>query len=171
MLGVMNNLLAISGNVRWVARYGSSRSSAPVRLIAPAPAEAEPRAAAAATAPRPAAAQRPRPLDQRAQARTELEHALGLGENRAGGARVTQREMRARELETDRAGHARKTRIELRPQPVGARQRRSRLPVSGLVEGDPCRRNMDDCGGRVVTETLRVDDRLGRPCAFGALPP
>ena len=37
----MNNLLAISGNVRWVARYGSSRSSAPVRLIAQAPAESE----------------------------------------------------------------------------------------------------------------------------------
>ena len=37
----MNSRLAISGKVRWVARYGSSRSSAAVRLIAQAPADPE----------------------------------------------------------------------------------------------------------------------------------
>ena len=117
---------------------------APVRLIAQAPADSE-LAATRSRSFRASSTKEPR-------SGRRLEHALGLGENRAGGARFAQGEMRAGELETDLDGHPRKTMIELRPQTVGARQRRSRLPVSGLVEGDPCRRSMDDC--RVAAETF-----------------
>ena len=48
-----------------------------------------------------AVVQLPRLLDERAQVRAELEHPLGLGENRAGGARLAECEMGACELEPD----------------------------------------------------------------------
>ena len=75
------------------------------------------------------------------------------------------------ELETDFDGHPGHPVVEHGPQTVGARQRRSRLRVSGLVECDACRRSVHDCAARVVTETLLVDGRLCRPCAFGGLSP
>jgi hypothetical protein len=85
-----NSRLAISGNVRWVARYRSSRSSAPVRLIAHSPADPE----LAATRSR---SSRASPTREPA----ELEHALGLRENRAGGARLRECEVGTCELEAD----------------------------------------------------------------------
>ena len=79
--------------------------------------------------------------------------------------------MRACELEPDFDGQPGKAVVEQRSQTVGARQRRSRLLASSLVECDPCRRSVHDCAARVVTEALLVDDRLCRPCAFGCLAP
>ena len=110
-------------------------------------------------------------LDERAQVRAELEHALGLAENGAGGARVGECEVGACELEPDFDGPPREAVVEQRSQTVDARQRRSRLVAPALVECDPRRRSVHDCAARVVTETLLVDDRLCRPCAFGGLAP
>ena len=130
----MNSLLAISGNVRCVARYGSSRSSAPVRLIAQAPSGPE----VAATRSRSSRASSTREPRSRAQ----LEHPLGLGENRAGRAGLAEREMGAGELEPDLDGQPGNAVVEQRPQTVRARQRRARvlLPAPRGARRVPSRR-------------------------------
>ena len=118
-----------------------------------------------------AVAQVPRLPDQGTHVRAELEHALGLRENRAGSARLGECEVGTCELEADVDGQPGKPVVEHGPQTVRAHQRRSRLCVSGLVECDPCRRSVHECAARVVSETLLVDDRLRGPCAFGGLAP
>ena len=117
VLREMNSRLAISGNVRWVARYGSSRSSAPVRLIAQAPAGP---VVAATRSCSSRASSTSEPMSG-----TELEHPLGLGENRAGGAGIGECEVGACELEPDLDGQPGNAVVEHRPQTVRARQRRA----------------------------------------------
>ena len=97
-------------------------------------------------------------LDQRAHLRTELEHPLGLGQNRAGRAGLGQREMGARELEADLDGQPGKAVVEHRPQTVRARQRRAGILLSRLMEGYARRRHMRERARRVVAQTGLLDD-------------
>ena len=99
-----------------------------------------------------AVAQLPRFVDQRAHVRTELEHPLGLGENRAGRAGIGQCEMGACELEPDLDGQPGNTVVEQGPQTVRARQRRAGIFRSRLVECDARRRHVHDRARRVVAE-------------------
>ena len=101
-------------------------------------------------------------VDQRAHVRPELEHLLGLGEHRPGGACVGEREMGARELEPDRDGQPRNAVVEQRPQPMGARERRAGVLGSALVECDARGRHMHERARGVVAEARRVDVRLCR---------
>ena len=77
--------------MRWVARYGRSRSSAPVRLIAEEPAGARRR--------RHALAHLPCPLGKGAEVRATHEHPFGFGEDRASGGGLAQCEMGVYERE------------------------------------------------------------------------
>ena len=158
----MKSRLAISGKVRWVARYGSSRSSAPVRLIAQAPAEPGGRLDAVA--------QLARIVDEEAQVGAELEHPLGLGEDSAGGGRLAEREMGAYELEPDLDGEPGKAVVEQWPQTVGARQRGACVIVSPLVECDACRRDISQRAPRVVAEARLLDEGQRRPRVSPASP-
>jgi hypothetical protein len=83
-----------------------------------------------------ALAQLPRILDQRTHVGTDLEHPLGLGEDRAGRAGLGEREMSACELEAHLDGQPGKTVIEQRSQTVRARQRRARILRSRLMQRD-----------------------------------
>ena len=112
-----------------------------------------------------------RVLDERAHVGTELEHLLGLGEDRAGGAGLGEREMGAGELEPDLDGQPGKTVIQQRPQTVRAGQRRARILRSRLVERDARRRHVRERAGRVVAQARLLDERLRRPRALPCLAP
>ena len=115
--------------------------------------------------------QLPRLLDERAHVGTQLEHLLGLGEHRAGRAGVGEREMGACELEPDfdrRPGNAV---VEQRPQTVGARECRTGILVSSLVDGDTRRRRERERARPVVAEARLLDDVLCRPRASPCLAP
>ena len=87
---------------------------------------------------------------------------LGLGEHRAGGAGIGEREVGARELETDLDRDPGNAMVEQWPQPVGACERRAGILVSALVERDARRRHVHERARRVVAETRLVDDALAR---------
>ena len=97
----------------------------------------------------------------------EFEHLLGLGEHRAGGACVGEREMGAGELEPDLDGQPRNAVVEQGPQAMGARERRAGVLGSALVECDACGRHMHERARGVVAEARRVDVRL---CCLRVLP-
>ena len=157
----MNSRLAISGNVRWVARYGSSRSSAPVRLIAQAPADPE----VAATRSRSSRASSTR----MPEVGTQLEHALGLARTvRAAAGSASARWARVSSSPTW-IGQPGNAVVEQRPQPVRAGERRAGVVVPALVQGDARGRHVRDRAGRVVAEARLLDERLRR-AARGARP-
>ena len=108
--------------------------------------------------------------DERAHLRAQLEHALGLGEDRARGARLAEREMRAGQLESDLDRQPGNAVVEQRPEPVRARQRRARRLRSPLVQRDACRHRVRDRARGVVAETGLLDQRLCGACAPTASP-
>ena len=112
---------------------------------------------------REAVAKLSRVLDERAQVGAELEHILGLSENRAGGGRLAEREMDARELEPDSDGYPGNAVVEHGPQAVGTRQGRAGILRPRLVERDTCRRDVHDRARGVVAEARLLDERLLPP--------
>ena len=128
------------------------------------------------SAPRPggrrhAVTQLPRIRDQAAHVRTQLEHPLGVREDRAGRAGLGEREMGACQLETDLDGQPGKAVVEQWPQAVRARQRRAGILGPRLVSRDACRGHVRDRAGRVVVQARLVDERLRRPGALRRLAP
>jgi len=115
--------------------------------------------------------QLPHILDQRAHVGTDLEHPLGLGEDRARGAGLGERKMSADELEPHLDGQPGKTVIQKRPQAVRACQRRARILRSRLVERDARCRHVRERACRVVAEVPLLDERLRRPRPLPCLAP
>ena len=119
-----------------------------------------------------ALAQLARLVDERAQARAELEHPLGLAEHRAGGAGVAEREMGARQLEPDlrRSSHG-------MPWSSSGRSRWARgergagvvlsAPRGARPAPSPRARSRSSSSRRARL----VDDRLCRPRALRRLVP
>ena len=111
-----------------------------------------------------------RVVDERAHVRAELEHPLGLRENRAGRAGVAEREMGACRARARPGWSAREGRD--RAAAAGGGRVSSAARASSclaLVECDASRRHMRERARRVVAEARLVDERLRSACAL-ALP-
>ena len=86
--------------------------------------------------------QLPSLVNEGAHVRAELEHALRLGEDRAGGPRVAEGEMCARQHEPYLDGHPGNRVVELRSQAVRPCQRCAYVLVSPFVECNACCRRV-----------------------------